>query len=81
MQVTRYSVSTVVRIECRQDYCNSLLFRLPVYDIKRLQSVQIAAAQLFGRFVRRDHAIPVLRDQLHWLPITQRMVFKTTVSI
>ena len=43
--------------------------------LRRLQSVQNAAARLVTRARRCDHITPVLR-QLHWLPVRQRVVFK-----
>ena len=43
--------------------------------LRRLQSVQNAAARLVTGARRCDHITPVLR-QLHWLPVRQRVVFK-----
>jgi len=43
--------------------------------LRRLQSVQNAAARLVTGARRCDHIIPVLR-QLHWLPVRQHVVFK-----
>ena len=51
------------------DYCNSLLYVISDGLLRRLQSVQNAAARLV------DHITPVLQ-QLHWLPVRQRIVFK-----
>ena len=42
---------------------------------RRLQSVQNAAARLVSGARRRDHITPVLQ-QLHWLPVRQRIEFK-----
>ena len=46
-----------------------------------MQSVLNAAARLIS--IRRmfDHITPVLRDQLHWLPIRQRIDFKIPVFV
>ena len=42
-------------------------------DIRRLQSIQNAAARLLTGTRRRDHISPVL-SRLHWLPVKQRVV-------
>jgi len=62
-------------ISCRLNYCNSLLYGISGGLLQRLQSVQNAAARLVTGARRRDHITPVLL-QLHWLPISQRVVFK-----
>jgi len=48
--------------------------------LRRLQSVQNAAARLVTGTRRRDHITPVLR-QLHWLPVRQRVDFKTALLV
>ena len=62
-------------ISCRLDYCNSLLFGISDGLLRRLQSVQNAAARLVTGARRCDHITPVLR-QLHLLPVRQCVVFK-----
>ena len=57
------------------DYCNSLLFGLPDYHILPLQRIQNSAARLISRTRKFDRITPVLRS-LHWLPVSQRIVFK-----
>jgi len=54
---------------------NSLLYGINYGLLRRLQSVQNAAARLVTGAGRRDHITPVLR-RLHWLPVHQRVVFK-----
>jgi len=66
-------------VSSRLDYCNALFYGLPKCDIKRLQAVQNAAARLFGGLRKYDHITPMMRDQLHWLPITQRINYKIAV--
>ena len=57
------------------DHCNSLLCNVPKNVIKKLQSVQNAAARLITHFRKCDHITPVLFD-LHWLPVCERIKFK-----
>ena len=66
-------------VACRLDYCNSLLVGLQACDIHRLQSVQNAAARLFGGVSRREHVKPIIRDDPHWLPVERRIQFKICV--
>ena len=43
--------------------------------LRKVQSVQNAAARLVTGAKRRDHITPVLQ-QLHWLPVLRRIEFK-----
>ena len=69
-------------ISCRLDYCNSVLAGVPDVYLQRLQSLQNAAARLVsGSGARRhDHITPVLVS-LHWLPVRQRISYKTAVLV
>ena len=50
--------------------------------MRRLQSVLNAAARLISNKRKFDDRItPVLRDQLHWLPFSQRIEFKIAVFV
>ena len=61
------------------NYCNSLLFGVPKYQIDRLQKVLNAAARLIFRIPKFDHISPAL-FHLHWLPVACRVHFKLACS-
>jgi len=67
-------------VHCRLDYCNALLAGVADVHLKRLQSVQNAAARLMSGSRRCDPITPVLA-RLHWLPVRQRIAFKTAVLV
>ena len=67
-------------ISSRFYYCNALLYGVSDGLMRRLQSVQNAAARLVTGARRRDHITPILR-QLHWLPVRQRVTFKIAVLV
>ena len=67
--------SPVVVRECHQDARSGVHLGISDGLLRRLQSVQNAAARLVTGARRCDHITPVLR-QLHWLPVRQRVVFK-----
>ena len=62
-------------VTSRLDYCNSLMHGIHDYQLKKLQSVQNAAARLVTRTKKCDHISPVL-FKLHWLPVKERIKFK-----
>jgi len=47
---------------------------------QKLQSVQNMAAHVVSGVRRSEHITPVLED-LHWLPVSQRVVFKTALMV
>ena len=64
----------------RVDYCNSLLYGLPMYQLNKLQRLRNAAARVVLMVPRLCHINLILLD-LHWLPIRFRIQFKVTLFI
>ena len=64
----------------RLDFCNGLLFGLPANQIRRLQSVQNAAARLIFNLRRSEHISDALVN-LYWLCIPERIRFKMAVLV
>ena len=69
-----------VFVSGRLDSGRSLLAGASSQLLQRLQVVQNAAARLVTGARRSEHMTPVLRD-LHWLPVRQRITFKTAVLV
>ena len=62
-------------VTSKLNHRNSLLYNVPKNVIKKLQSVQNAAARLITRSRKCHHITPILLD-LHWLPVSERIKFK-----
>ena len=62
-------------ISSKLDSDNSILYGLPVTELNKLQHVQNAVARLISRTPKSHHITPVLQ-QLHWLPVKDRISFK-----
>ena len=60
----------------RLDYCNSLLMGTPNSVIQPMQKVQNTHARLIFRAPRHQNCTSLLQ-QLHWLPISERIKYKT----
>ena len=75
--LSRDSLLTLVHafITSRLEYCNALLYGLPIEQIAELQRVQNAAARLIMDIGKYSHITPVLYE-LHWLPVSARIHFK-----
>jgi len=67
-------------VHCGLDYCNSVLAGVAKVYLKKLQSVQNTAARMVCGVHQSEHITPVLED-LHWPPVGQRVVFKTTFIV
>ena len=80
--LTRETAAIVVHafVTSKLDYCNSFLFGLPKYQMRRLQNVQNTAARIACRIGKYERITPVLVD-LHWLPVYYRIVFKILLLV
>ena len=63
-------------ISSRLDYCNSLFYNIPSYQLEKLQRIQNAAARLILKESKFCHDITPLLMTLHWLPVKYRIHFK-----
>ena len=63
-------------VSSRVDYCNSVFSLACAKHLRPLQFVLNAAARVFSRRQKYDHITDVVCDQLHWLPVTERIEYK-----
>ena len=56
--------STIIHalISCRLDYCNTLLYNVPMHKIDRLQRPQNQCTRIFTKSPPREHITPVLKS-------------------
>ena len=62
-------------VSTKLDYCNSLLYGLPQYQLNRLQRVLNCAARVVAQVGRREPITNILMG-LHWLPVCARIEYK-----
>ena len=67
-------------VSSRLDYCNYLFRSLSSRNATRLQYVQNALARFVTGASKYTHITSTLRT-LHWLPVRQRIIFKTLVLV
>ena len=68
-------------ISSRVDYCNSVLYGMCEAHLHPLQSVQNAAVRLITGKRKFDHIASTMRDDLHWLPLRQRILLKLCLLV
>ena len=64
----------------RLDYANSLLTGCTSYNITRLQRLRNKVARIIFQVARRHSSTPLLVS-LHWLPVKDRITYKTLLYI
>ena len=68
-------------ISSRLDYCNSLFYGIDQSLLDKLQAVLRSAARLVMKKLKFDHISDDIRDELHWLPVKQRISFKICMYV
>ena len=63
-------------VSSRLDYCNSIFHLTSAASLQALQSVLNSAACLVSRNRKYDRITVTLGNDLHWLPIRQRVSYK-----
>ena len=81
--LSRHALLTLVHafISSRLDFCNSVLYGISAYLLDRLQSILNAAARLILKISKYDHISGAMRDELHWLPVPQRINYKICLLV
>ena len=59
----------------RIDYCNAVFPGLPKSTTSNLDADLYAASRAVSGRCKYDHITTVLRDELHWLLIPQRVIY------
>lgn len=68
--------AVITLVISRLDYANALLAGTSETGLRKLQMAQNCAARLITGTPRTEHITPVLH-KLHWLPVKQRIAFKS----
>ena len=67
-------------VTSRLDYCNSLYNGISKTNMQKLQRLQNSIARAITKTPKHNHITPVLK-KLHWLPVEQRIKFKTSLLV
>ena len=68
-------------ISSRADCCNYLLNCASSHVIHKMQAVMNSAARLICSVGRFSHITSVMRDELPWLPVQQRIKYKIALLV
>ena len=69
-------------VNSRMDYCNTVLAGAPRTVTDKLQRVLNAAARVITGTRKLDRGLgQILHDQLHWLDVLDRVLFKLAVTV
>src|SRR6218665_2585472 len=81
--LTHQSTLTLVYafVTSRIDCCSSLLVVLALGTLARLDRVLRSAAHLVGRLPNFSSTTAYMHDELHWLPISQRIQYRITAMV
>jgi len=81
--VTRESAKTVVNslVVSKVDYCNSVLAACTQQQTDKVQRVLNCAARVILGGSKYDHVTPLIRDDLHWLRVPERITFKLCLFV
>ena len=81
--LTRSALLTLVHafVCSRLDFCNSAMFGTYSYLLDRLQSILNAAARLILQIPKFGSISSAIRDELHWLPVRSRIIFKQCLLV
>jgi len=71
---TAKTIATSI-VHSELDYCNSMYYSLPKYQINRLQHIHNALARTVAQAPKFQHITPILKS-LHWLKVSKRIEYK-----
>ena len=71
---TANTIATSI-VHSKLDYCNSLYYNLPYYQLNRLQQIQNCLDRSVFKAPKFTHTTAILKS-LHWLKINQRIEYK-----
>jgi len=62
-------------VHSKLDYCNSLYYGLPKYQINRIEHIQNSLDRTVVQAPKFQHITPILKS-LHWLKVSERIEYK-----